>query len=305
MIMNIEKILFSILVANYNNGEFLQEAIDSVLDQTYHNWEMIIVDDGSTDGSQSIYEKYKDDNRFRFYFNDKNMGCGYTKRRCASYATGDLCAFLDPDDALMPNAIEIMVEQHNIHPECSLIYSTAYLYNGESKEGLTVWDYVGEIPSAYDSLLYRKKLVFHFAAYKNRCYHKTHGLNPKLKADVDRDLYCRLEEVGNLLFLPIPLYFYRVNNLRSISIGTDDAKNNAYQYSLVCQLDTICRRIGGTLYERNRLDYIKYMRTLMGFYYRSYLFKRINYSKYCFYYLTANHFNIHAFSHLCKIPKGR
>ena len=88
--------LFSILIANYNNGRYLQEAIDSVLAQTYTNWEIVLVDDKSTDQSFEIYEKYKDDYRFRFFYNDQNMGCGYTKRRCVSMAKGDLCGFLDP-----------------------------------------------------------------------------------------------------------------------------------------------------------------------------------------------------------------
>ena len=67
--------LFSILIANYNNGRYLQEAIDSVLAQTYTNWEVVIVDDKSTDNSFEIYEKYKDDPRFHVCFNDVNRGC--------------------------------------------------------------------------------------------------------------------------------------------------------------------------------------------------------------------------------------
>ena len=73
--------LFSVLIANYNNGRFLQQAIESVLTQTYSNWEIVIVDDASSDNSFDIYDKYKDDNRFVFKFNEKNEGCGSPKRR--------------------------------------------------------------------------------------------------------------------------------------------------------------------------------------------------------------------------------
>ena len=68
--------LFSILVANYNNGRYLQEAIDSILAQTYDNWEVILVDDKSTDDSPVIYGKYASDSRFKIYYNDVNRGCG-------------------------------------------------------------------------------------------------------------------------------------------------------------------------------------------------------------------------------------
>ena len=103
------KPLFSVLVANYNNGTYLQEAIDSVLAQTYDNWEVVLVDDKSTDESLAIYGKYATDKRFKIYHNDANRGCGYTKRRCAELAAGELCGFLDPDDALMPEALETAI----------------------------------------------------------------------------------------------------------------------------------------------------------------------------------------------------
>ncbi len=73
--------LFSVLIANYNDGKYLQEAIESIFAQTYDNWEIIIVDDGSTDNSRDIYDKYKEDRRFHIFFNERNMGCGYTKKK--------------------------------------------------------------------------------------------------------------------------------------------------------------------------------------------------------------------------------
>ena len=163
--------LFSVLIANYNNGRYLQEAIDSVLEQTYTSWEIVIVDDKSTDNSFEIYEKYRDDKRFRFYYNEKNEGCGYTKRRCAELAKGELCGFLDPDDALMPTALEVMVKAHAEHPECSLIYSTCYRYSGDRNEDMPIWDYIGEIPEESDFLIYKKKIVSHFVSFKKDAYH--------------------------------------------------------------------------------------------------------------------------------------
>ena len=298
-------VLFSILMANYNNGQYLQEAIDSILAQTYDNWEVILVDDKSTDDSSAIYEKYASDSRFRIYYNDVNRGCGYTKRRCADLATGELCAYLDPDDALMPTALETMAREHKEHPECSLIYSTAYRYSGDRNAEMPVWDYVGAIPEGKDFIVYRKKLVFHFAVFKKAMYDRTGGTDPFFKADVDRDLYLRLEEVGKLLFIPVPLYLYRINNARSISIGSQEADNRAYQYSLVCQLEAICRRMSGDLYRRNKKAYLEYMRVLMRIYHKSFLYDRKRFAKYVFYYLKGRHYSPHAFSHVYKILKEK
>ena len=292
---------FSVLIANYNNGEYLQEAIDSVLAQTYTDWEVILVDDKSTDNSQGIYDKYASDERFHIYYNDVNRGCGYTKRRCAELANGDLCGFLDPDDALLPEALEAMVKAHGDHPECSLIYSTCYRYYGASSENLEIWDYIGEIPSGLDMIIFRKKIVSHFVSFKRLSYNKTVGINPELRADVDRDLYLLLEESGSLLFIPVPLYLYRVNNSKSISIGDKGAEDKAYQYSLISQLDAICRRMGGPLYERNKEEYLNYMRTLLRIYHHSMFFDRRRFRKYIRYYLKGRSYSPHAFSHIYKL----
>ena len=297
--------LFSILIANYNNGRYLQEAVDSILAQTYGNWEVILVDDKSTDDSQAIYEKYAADDRFKFYFNDQNRGCGYTKRRCVELATGEICGFLDPDDALLPEALKTMVKAHEEHPECSLIYSTCYRYSGDRESEMPVWDFIGPIPSEFDFLIYQKKLVSHFVSFKRSFYQKTIGIDPSLRAAVDRDLYYKLEEQGPLFHLPVPLYLYRINNAASISIGSKDADQRAYYYCIKSELNAICRRMGGDLYRKNADRYISYMRKILRAYYGSPLYDRSDFIRFSFHYLKALHFSPHAFSHIYKITKGR
>ncbi|MEZ0129887.1 glycosyltransferase family 2 protein [Flavobacterium sp. LBUM151] len=105
--------LVSILVANYNNGHFFADCYQSILNQTYINWEVIIVDDGSIDDSVRVVKKMiGDDKRFKLYVNKENKGCGYTKNRCALLAQGEILGFLDPDDALTSNALTVMSEAH-------------------------------------------------------------------------------------------------------------------------------------------------------------------------------------------------
>src|SRR5690554_4791645 len=114
--------LFSILIAQYNNGHFFNDCYKSILEQTYANWEVIIVDDASTDDSLKVIKDIiKDDSRFKLFTNDTNKGCGYTKRKCAALATGEISGFLDPDDTLEPIALEKMVEIHLNHPEVSIV----------------------------------------------------------------------------------------------------------------------------------------------------------------------------------------
>ncbi|MDD3722635.1 MAG: glycosyltransferase family A protein [Lutibacter sp.] len=83
--------LFSILIANYNNGHFFNDCYKSILAQTYNNWEVIIVDDCSTDDSVSVMKQIiGDDMRFRAYFNTENKGCGFSKNKCVKLAVGEV-----------------------------------------------------------------------------------------------------------------------------------------------------------------------------------------------------------------------
>ena len=118
--------LFSVLIANYNNGKYLMEAIESVRQQTYTNWEIILVDDGSTDNSADLYKELQKDERIHIFFNDENKGCGYTKRRCVELAQGELCGFLDADDALTTDALQEMVQAHKDNEDAGLIHSRYY-----------------------------------------------------------------------------------------------------------------------------------------------------------------------------------
>lgn len=216
--------LFSVLIANHNDGRFIQDAIDSVLKQTYSRWEIIIVDDKSTDNSDEVYKKYSGDSRFHIYRNDNNEGCGYTKRRLAKLANGDICGFLDADDALAPKALQTMVDAHITHLECSLIYSQYY----KTDSNLSIKEVSGhqcQIPSGKTFLdMPFSGAVSHFATFKTNLYHLTEGISPILKIAEDIDLYLKLEEVGQLLFIPKPLYYYRTDTGNNISLGKNVGK---------------------------------------------------------------------------------
>lgn len=227
--------LFSVLIANYNNGCYLQQAIDSVMAQTYDNWEIILVDDGSTDNSAEIYKKYESDPRFHIYFNDKNHGCGYTKRRCAELANGEICGFLDPDDELMPNALDVSIRNLVEHPNSVLSISRFYYcdeslnINKESRllklsDNETYLEHGDYCPEA-------------FSAYLNEAYKKTAGINAYLKAGVDQDLYFRIEEQGKVSVVDKFTYKYRICQ-NSVSRDAD----YAFFWNLKVRFDAFQRR---------------------------------------------------------------
>jgi len=87
----------SVVMPVYNGQEYLNEAIESVLQSSYKNLELIIVNDGSTDGSKLIIDKYKNDNRVHI-INQSNMGIVSSRNKGLEHATGDYLSFIDQDD---------------------------------------------------------------------------------------------------------------------------------------------------------------------------------------------------------------
>jgi len=213
-------LLFSVLIANYNNGKYLTDAINSVRSQTYTNWEIILVDDSSTDNSKELYKELELDERIHIFLNDCNHGCGYTKRRCVELANGDLCGFLDPDDALTNDALAIMVEAHRDHLTASLINSTYYVVDNELNV-ISISDTQWQIPQN-TSFLECGSGISHFATFKRPYYLKTDGINQHMIRAVDQDLYLKLEEVGEIHYIDQPLYLYRCDTGNNISLGVEN-----------------------------------------------------------------------------------
>lgn len=126
--INFENYLISIIMPAYNAAAYIKEAIDSVLAQTYLNWELIIIDDGSTDDTAKIVkEESLKDKRIRCYY-QANGKQGKARNLGISKSNGKYLAFLDSDDIWMPEKLEIQVieiQEKNV----DLVFSDSYIFN--------------------------------------------------------------------------------------------------------------------------------------------------------------------------------
>jgi glycosyltransferase involved in cell wall biosynthesis len=198
---------FSVVVANYNNGKYLATLIESVQKQTYTNWELIIADDCSTDNSIEVISTFLNDTRIKLIKHKQNQGAGAAFRTATAHATGELIGLLGADDALPPNAVEEMVKAHLAFPKASFIYSTHFdcdtdlqVINEKGFFGQAIPQGKSQIHQIYAT---------NFATFKKEAYLQTAGFNPTLKRAVDQDLFLKLEEVGEVVFIDKPLYYYR------------------------------------------------------------------------------------------------
>lgn len=100
-----EKDLVSIVMPSYNTASYIEKSVQSVINQTYTNWELIIVDDCSTDNTDEVLSKIHDE-RIRYFKNDKNSGAAVSRNKALREARGQWVAFLDSDDLWMPEKLE-------------------------------------------------------------------------------------------------------------------------------------------------------------------------------------------------------
>lgn len=123
----------SILMGIYNCAPTLAEAIDSILGQTYTDWELILCDDGSKDNTYQIAEQYKKQHPDKIILlkNEKNQGLNYTLNNCLQYATGEYVARMDGDDISLPERFEKEVEFLDSHPEYAIV-STPMIFFDEN-----------------------------------------------------------------------------------------------------------------------------------------------------------------------------
>jgi glycosyltransferase involved in cell wall biosynthesis len=115
------KPMVSVLMPSFNSGQYISKAIESVLNSSFVNFELIITDDNSTDNTYQLAQKYAlKDNRIKLFRNDKNHGDYGNRNKAASYATGKYIKYVDHDDYIYPNGLEIIVKQMQEFPEASV-----------------------------------------------------------------------------------------------------------------------------------------------------------------------------------------
>lgn len=98
--------LVSIIMPSYNTAQYIRESIESVLSQTYGDWELIIVDDCSTDNTDEIVQPFLSDDRIKYFKNEQNSGAAVSRNKALREAKGKWIAFLDSDDLWLPEKLE-------------------------------------------------------------------------------------------------------------------------------------------------------------------------------------------------------
>lgn len=217
----------SILIANYNNGKFFRDCYESLIAQTYINWEAVILDDCSTDDSVEIIKGITTgDERFRIYQHPKNEGVGVIKSKLIELANGEICCYVDPDDAILPKAIENAVAVLRNNPKTVLTYSMLMKCD-KDLQPLQPSKRTKQIVNGDPFFFNCPIVVNHFVCFRRNIYLQTEKMNPELRISEDQDLYLKMYEKGNFKFINEINYLYRTH---SGGISQNDNKKKSYEY---------------------------------------------------------------------------
>jgi glycosyltransferase involved in cell wall biosynthesis len=192
----------TLLVANYNNGPYLIECFESIIGQTYKNWNAIILDDCSTDNSVEIIQGFiKDDQRFQLIAESENRGVGYAKKKLVDCATGEIAAFLDPDDIIVPGALQSIVEQLSNNPALVAVYTGYCICDSRLENCAQVRNYPFGIRVKNSFWQTGIGSIHPLFGFRREAYRLTEGIDPAYRIGEDLDLYLKLEELGDFLRL--------------------------------------------------------------------------------------------------------
>lgn len=233
----------TVLMAVHNGLPYLAEALDSVLSQTFSDFEFLIIDDGSSDGSSELLHRYaRRDPRIRVIKNP-HRGFVASLNQGLDLATAPLVARFDADDVCLPHRLALQVEYLRQHPECVLVGGFVELIDHKGRAIRTLRPPIDHDAIDARHLAGHTSIPHPVALFRLDAVRKVGRYDPRFSAGQDLDLWLRLAEVGTLHNLPLPLIKYRQHR-HSISSTRADSQLAAMRES--CRLAWQRRRISGT-----------------------------------------------------------
>lgn len=196
---NKREVKFSIILPTFNRAKFIPRAIESVLGQTYSNWELIIVDDGSTDNTKEIVERYSDPRIIYIY--QSNQERGAARNTGIKNASGDFICFMDSDEYIDNNRLELLENSIGFHSYQKALYYTdiRFEFDDPKKNYVRKGREFG-FPVNKDDLI--RIIIGNPQLCGSRDVFEKHRYNPILTVGEDMELIFRAAEEFPLIYLP-------------------------------------------------------------------------------------------------------
>lgn len=254
--------LISVIVPNYNHAEYLGKRIDTILEQSYQNFEVIILDDCSTDDSRNIIEKYKNHKKIsQIIYNETNSGSTFKQwNKGVSVAKGELIWLAESDDFAGPDLLESLKAEFDADPELGIVYCQSNKVN-EKNEITGDWHFWTD---DLDAELFKKRFkmqgkdyVEKFLLYRNtipnasavlfkkKYYQFVGGADEKVLKCSDWMTWIKILLISDIAYIPRHLNNYRYHDNSVIAAAKKDAVNyflGRYQIFMRKSLNTFLKK---------------------------------------------------------------
>lgn len=200
----------SVVVANYNNAQYLPECLNSLIGQSFADFEVLVFDDSSTDNSRELIAEYAaKDHRIKLIALPQNLGVAHLRSIALAHCSGEYIAVLDADDVSHPDRLQLQAHYLDTNPEVVLVASYAAMIDAESKvlqscmtipttDDVLRWRLLSGNCFVHSTLMFRKEAALNAGAY-----------NAEMSCAEDMDLICRIMLQGKLAAIPRILSSWR------------------------------------------------------------------------------------------------
>jgi len=207
----IENQLVSIIMNCHNGEKYLKDSIESVLSQTYENWELIFWDNKSEDESNKIFKSYTD-TRFRYFYSEKFTSLYEARNLAIEKSKGDFIAFLDTDDMWKKNKLELQMPYFK-NPEVGLVFSNLWLIKENNKKKKIYSKKKLPKGKIYNELVNNYNVGILTTVLRKRFYDKVEKkFDNRYSIIGDFDLFLRLAKICRFESVQQPLAYYRVHD---------------------------------------------------------------------------------------------
>ncbi len=204
----------SVCIPSYNNGDLIGLAIRSVLDQTFRDFEIIVVDNDSADDSEAAVRSFRDE-RIKFSKNTKNIGMTRNWNRCISMASGEFICLLCADDMYLPTFVERTLSMLETHPNIGFVHCA---YRSINESGETVGEFkvrdgdAIEIGSAFfDRIIHGNFATISGAMFRRNCLEELGCFDEELEYAPDWEMFARMSLHYDVGYVSQPLACYRIH----------------------------------------------------------------------------------------------
>jgi glycosyltransferase involved in cell wall biosynthesis len=201
----------SIVTAAYNHVRFVRQSVESALNQTYRDFEHIVIDDGSTDGTADVLKSFG--NRIK-YIRQENRGAHATINAAIRESSGEYIAILDSDDAWLPQKLERQMPAFEQTPKPGMVYSQACIIDEQGQlrnNGAPAGKALADSGRAFEDLLKDNAIPVLTAVIGRDCLEDVGFFRENLKALSDWDLWLRIALKWPIAFVAEPLALYRIH----------------------------------------------------------------------------------------------